>query len=168
MANLEGFGADPGRRRQSVGLGAQDRDIGRRIAADQARADRAAIRQADADLFVFLDDVMGRDDDSVSRPDDAAGGQPAAGFHADDARAGGLDRSSKGVGQVCENFGHGFVSSVGSNRLHTDVAINTCTSLQINTAIRIHDADRCLAYRVTRHPAEHIARLGWQWTWKKG
>ena len=161
MTNLEGFGSDPGRWRQPVGLGAQDRNIGRRIAADQARADRSAIGQADADVFIFLDDVVGRDDDSVSRPDDAAGGQPAAGFHAHDARTGGLDRSSKGVGQVCENFGHGFVSSVGSNRLHTDVAINICTSLQINAAIRIHDADRLhgMSRSLPGIPAEHITHL---------
>ena len=112
MADLEGFGSDPGRRRQSVGLGAQDRDIGRRVAADQARADRSAIGQADADVFILLDDVVGRDDDPVGRPDDAAGGQPATGFHAHDARTGGLDRGSKGVGQVCENFGHGITSVI--------------------------------------------------------
>ena len=90
---------DPCRRRE-VGAGSAEQcQVGGWIAADERGRDLAAVRQADRDFIVALDNVMRGHDQAVGRPDDAGRRHALAGIDPHDALAGGLDCGGQAVGE---------------------------------------------------------------------
>ena len=90
VPDVERLAVGPGGDRQALGGRAEQRQVGGRVAADEGRGDRAAVREADADVFILLDDVMRGDDQAVGGPDDAAGGEASPALHPHDAGSRGL------------------------------------------------------------------------------
>ncbi len=83
-------------------LGSKEGDAGRRVATDDGGADRGAVGEAELDVFVALDDVVGGDDEIVGP--DGSGASPAmAAVDADDVEGETLDEVGDVVG--CEDVG---------------------------------------------------------------
>jgi len=70
----------------------QHRQVGAGVTANQGGCGRPAVGQAQADVVVLPDHVMGRHNEAIGGPDDAAGRQPAAAFHPDNTGTDRIDR----------------------------------------------------------------------------
>ena len=73
---------------------AEHGEIGGRVAAGQRGGRGAAVVQGDGDVVVSLNGVV-RGDDDAGLPDDAGGGNAAAGVDGDDRAADGVHRGGK-------------------------------------------------------------------------
>ncbi len=90
---------EPGGRRQALGRGPEQRQVGRRIAPDDGHGHAASVRESDLQLLIPANHVIGRDDEPISRPDDAGCVKPPPAFDPDHALAEGLHGRRERLGQ---------------------------------------------------------------------
>jgi hypothetical protein len=84
-------GLDPGRWPQAGDLGPEDRQVRGGIAANYRGRHCLTIGQPYMDRVVLFDHMMGRDNNTVGRPDNARSRKAATGFHPHHTRTGDLD-----------------------------------------------------------------------------